>query len=40
MPPEDYDSWLLGHIIFEPDVDSPVQAQCLALIDKLIVEVE
>ena len=40
MPPEDYDSWLLGHIIFEPDVASPVQAQCLALLDKLIVEVE
>jgi biotin carboxylase len=40
MPPQDYDSWLLGHIIFEPDVADTVEAQCLALLDKLIVEVE
>jgi biotin carboxylase len=40
MPPDDYDSWLLGHIIFEPDGDSEVESQCLALLDKLIVEIE
>lgn len=40
MPPEDYDSWLLGHVIFVPDVASTVESQCLALLDKLIVEVE
>jgi biotin carboxylase len=40
MPPDDYDSWLLGHIIFEPDVDSAPEAQCRALLDKLVVEVE
>lgn len=40
MPPEDYDSWLLGHVIFVPDVAGSVESQCLALLDKLIVEVE
>ena len=40
MPPEDYDSWLLGHVIFEPDGHSEPEAQCRELIDKLIVEVE
>jgi uncharacterized membrane protein len=40
MPPDDYDSWLLGHIIFEPDGASEVESQCLALLDKLIVEIE
>jgi len=40
MPPEDYDAWLLGHAIFEPDGHSDPQAQCQELLDKLIVEVE
>jgi biotin carboxylase len=40
MPPEDYDAWLLGHVIFEPDGHSEPQAQCRELLDKLIVEVE
>ena len=29
MPPEDYDSWLLGHVIFAPSGDgSELMAQC------------
>jgi biotin carboxylase len=27
LPPEDYQSWLLGHLIFKPDPDRPVEAQ-------------
>jgi hypothetical protein len=40
MPPDDYDSWLLGHIIFDPDVDTAPEAQCRELLEKLVVEVE
>ena len=40
MPPEDYDSWLLGHIIVEPDGQGELEAQCRTLIDKLVVEIE
>jgi biotin carboxylase len=40
MPPEDYDSWLLGHVIFEPDAHSDPETQCRELIEKLVVEVE
>ena len=39
-PPDDYDSWLLGHIIFEPDLDLELEAQCRSLAEKLIIEVE
>lgn len=39
MPPDDYDSWLLGHIIFEPYVDMAPEAQCRALLNNVIVEV-
>jgi biotin carboxylase len=40
MPPDDYDSWLLGHIIFDLEVDSAPEAQCRAFLEKLVVEVE
>jgi len=40
MPPDDYDSWVLGHIIFDLDVDTAPEAQCRALLEKLVVEVE
>jgi biotin carboxylase len=39
LPPEDYDSWLLGHLIFAPDDRSDVETQCRELLDKIIVEV-
>ena len=37
-PPEDYDAWLLGHIIFVPD-DDEVPEQCRDLCDKLAIKV-
>lgn len=27
-PPQDYDSWLLGHVIFQPDLNRPLLEQC------------
>lgn len=39
MPPEDYDSWDLGHVIFHPDGHSEPQAQCRELLEKLVVEI-
>ena len=40
LPPDDYDSWLLGHIIFEPDAVSEVASQCHELLEKLSLEIE
>jgi glutathione synthase/RimK-type ligase-like ATP-grasp enzyme len=40
MPPDDYESWLLGHIIMEPDGHIELEAQCQTLVDKLVVEIE
>jgi hypothetical protein len=40
LPPDDYDSWLLGHIIFEPDAVGEVAAQCHELLEKLSLEIE
>jgi biotin carboxylase len=39
MPPEDYDTWILGHVIFHPDGHSEPQVQCRELLEKLIVEI-
>jgi biotin carboxylase len=38
-PPADYDAWLLGHILFEPDPRWDVAAQCRELCGRLRVEV-
>jgi biotin carboxylase len=38
-PPEDYDAWLLGHVIFVPAPGRDVAAQCRELNEKLLVEV-
>lgn len=40
MPPLDYDSWLLGHIIFRPIDDTDLRYQCDELLKKITVEVE
>ncbi len=40
MPPDDYDSWLLGHIIIEPDEDIELEQQCHELLEKFVVEIE
>jgi biotin carboxylase len=38
-PPEDYDAWLLGHVIFVPDPHTDIGAQCRTLCDMLTIEV-
>ncbi len=38
-PPEDYDAWLLGHLIFVPDSNGDVATQCQALCDKLTIQI-
>ena len=38
-PPEDYDAWLLGHVIFVPEDDEEIADQCRALCDKLAIKV-
>ncbi|MBU1341086.1 MAG: ATP-grasp domain-containing protein [Proteobacteria bacterium] len=35
LPPEDYDSWLLGHIIIEPSVHKFPESQALAISKKI-----
>ena len=40
MPPADYDSWFLGHILFRPDQSSGPAEQCQALAEKLEVDFE
>ncbi len=40
MPPEDYDAWLLGHILFIPDPSSDLAEQCRELAEKLEVVFE
>jgi biotin carboxylase len=40
LPPADYDSWLLGHIIFEPDAAAQPAAQCRELLEKLILKID
>ncbi len=40
LPPEDYDSWLLGHVIFEPHPDICLIRQCDDLREKIIINVE
>ncbi len=38
LPPKDYDSQLLGHLIFRPSETIPLEEECAALASKLIVE--
>lgn len=40
LPPDDYDSWILGHVIFEPDTDRPLTRQCEEVKSKIRIEVE
>lgn len=40
MPPEDYESWLLGHILFMPDRSGDPAEQCRELAEKLEVAFE
>ena len=40
LPPEDYESWLLGHVIFKPDPVESIASQCDELAAKLIVRMK
>jgi hypothetical protein len=40
MPPEDYDSFLLGNIIFTPENGMDLMSECSRLLDGLAVEIE
>jgi len=38
-PPADYDAWLLGHVLFVPEPEEDIAAQCRDLYGKLSVQV-
>lgn len=40
LPPEDYGSRILGHVIFRPDSDAEIEEQCLGISRKLVIEME
>jgi biotin carboxylase len=40
MPPEDYDSWLLGHILFHPDNSNDLASQCSDILGTINIEME
>jgi len=40
LPPENYDSRILGHVIFEPNDFDAIESECLEIASKLRVEME
>ena len=40
LPPEDYSSRILGHVIFRPDPDAGIEEQCRGISRKLVIEME
>ena len=40
MPPKDYESWVLGHIIFKPREGADPESQCMEILDQVVVEIE
>jgi len=40
LPPADYDTWLLGHIIFSPASGADPESECNTLCKRIIVEIE
>lgn len=40
LPPEDYDSRLLGFVLFKPSAESPVAQQCEEILRNISIEVE
>ena len=40
LPPKDYDSWVLGHLIFRPDPRLDLDAQCEDLLAKVRIEMK
>jgi predicted ATP-grasp superfamily ATP-dependent carboligase len=39
-PPDDYDSWVLGHVIFEPEPGVCLKKQCSNITEKILINVE
>jgi biotin carboxylase len=35
LPPDDYDSWILGHIIFTPQQNGDIVDQCMSILDNV-----
>lgn len=40
LPPEDYDSWMLGHVIFRPEPKRSIEEQCNELSERLVIHLE
>jgi hypothetical protein len=40
MPPEDYESFLLGHFIVNIPEKANIERECALLMDKVFIEVE
>ena len=39
LPPEDYNSWMLGHVIFEPRSEADLGIQCEEIRDQITIDV-
>ncbi len=39
LPPDDYDSWLLGYIIFKPDEKVEIERQCIEITKSIQMEI-
>ncbi|MFH1700639.1 MAG: ATP-grasp domain-containing protein [Candidatus Zixiibacteriota bacterium] len=40
LPPDEYDSWCLGHLIFEPETGKQITQQCLNIVEKIAINLE
>jgi biotin carboxylase len=40
LPPADYDSWLLGYIIFVPDSEPETKRQCMEILQSIHMEIQ
>ena len=40
LPPSDYDSWLLGHIIFTPETGADSELECGTICGMIGVEID
>ena len=40
LPPEDYDSRILGHVVFEPSSRRDTERECVEIAGKLVIEME
>jgi hypothetical protein len=40
LPPDDYESRLLGHVIFKPATPQSIETECAEIESKLSVEIE